>query len=66
MKYPVLEDVLRFRCIKKCRLAAEIGIKKTGNLTKRLTGETKLSVDEALKIADYIGMTVEELFRTEE
>ena len=56
-----LESILQERGIKKTWLAKKVGV-SNGTMTRLCSGESKPTIDVALKIARVLGTSIEELW----
>jgi len=56
-----LESILRERGIKKTWLAQQVGV-SNGTMTRLCSGESKPTIDVALKIARVLETSIEELW----
>lgn len=55
-------SLMKQRKLKWCVLAASLGVDE-GNLARILSGKQEPGVSKALKLAELLGTTVEDLFR---
>lgn len=64
--YRVLESRLAYLGINKKTMAEETGI-NYNTLLSKLSGKSKITLDEAIKIKDYLNesLSIEELFKDE-